>query len=189
LIGRKFSDPTVQKDRKLLPYKIVDKDGAPYIEVKVRGENKLFSPEQISAMILERLKEIAEAYLGRPVKHAVITVPAYFQDLQRKATKDAGTIAGLSVERVINEPTAAALAYGLNEKGEQNILVYDLGGGTFDVSILTIDNGIFEVVATNGDTHLGGEDFDQRVMEHFLKIWKKKNGVDAGTDKKAVQKT
>jgi len=188
LIGRRFSDPSVQKDRKLLPYKIVDKDGVPYIEVKVRGEPKQFSAEQISAMILERMKEVAEAYLGRPVKHAVITVPAYFNDAQRKATKDAGTIAGLSVERVINEPTAAALAYGLNEKGEQNILVYDLGGGTFDVSILTIDNGIFEVVATNGDTHLGGEDFDQRVMEHFLKMWKKKTGVDASTDKKAVQK-
>jgi heat shock protein 5 len=188
LIGRRFSDPSVQKDRKLLPYKIIDKDSVPYIEVKVRGETKIFSAEQISAMILERMKEVAEAYLGRPVKHAVITVPAYFNDAQRKATKDAGTIAGLSVERVINEPTAAALAYGLNEKTEQNILVYDLGGGTFDVSILTIDNGIFEVVATNGDTHLGGEDFDQRVMEHFLKMWKKKTGVDAATDKKAIQK-
>jgi heat shock protein 5 len=139
-------------------------------------------------MILVKMKEVAEAYIGKPVKHAVITVPAYFNDAQRKATKDAGTIAGLSVERVINEPTAAALAYGLNEKGEQNILVYDLGGGTFDVSILTIDDGIFEVIATNGDTHLGGEDFDQRVMEHFLKLWKKKTGSDASTDKRAIQK-
>lgn len=126
LIGRRFSDSSVQRDRKLLPYKIIDKDGAPYIQVKIKGEDKVYSPEQISAMILERMKEVAEAYLGRPVKHAVITVPAYFNDAQRKATKDAGTISGLSVERVINEPTAAALAYGLNEKGEQNILVYDL---------------------------------------------------------------
>jgi len=188
LIGRRFSDQSVQRDRKLLPYKIIDKDGAPYIEVKVKGQPKVFSPEQISAFILKKMKEVAEAYLGKPVKHAVITVPAYFNDAQRKATKDAGTIAGLSVERVINEPTAAALAYGLNEKTEQNILVYDLGGGTFDVSILTIDGGIFEVVSTNGDTHLGGEDFDQRVMEHFLKLWKKKTGTDAATDKKAVQK-
>lgn len=188
LIGRRFSDSSVQRDRKLLPYKIIDKDGAPYIQVKIKGEDKVYSPEQISAMILERMKEVAEAYLGRPVKHAVITVPAYFNDAQRKATKDAGTISGLSVERVINEPTAAALAYGLNEKGEQNILVYDLGGGTFDVSILTIDNGMFEVIATNGDTHLGGEDFDQRVMEHFLKMWKKKTGSDAASDKKSIQK-
>jgi len=188
LIGRRFTDSSVQRDRKLLPYKIIDKDGSPYIEVKVKGANKVYSPEQISAMILEKMKEIAEAYIGKPVKHAVITVPAYFNDAQRKATKDAGTISGLSVERVINEPTAAALAYGLHEKGEQNILVYDLGGGTFDVSILTIDSGIFEVIATNGDTHLGGEDFDQRVMEHFLKLWKKKTGTDASNDKKSVQK-
>jgi len=188
LIGRKFSDPTVQRDRKLLPYNILDKDGAPVIEVLVGGQKKIFTPEQISAMILDKMKIIAEAYLGQPVKHAVITVPAYFNDAQRQATKDAGTISGLKVERIINEPTAAAIAYGLDEKGEKNILVYDLGGGTFDVSILTIDDGIFEVIATNGDTHLGGEDFDQRVMEHFLKIFKKKVGKDASTDKKAIQK-
>jgi len=188
LIGRKFNDPNVQKDRKLLPYKIVDKDGAPVIEVVVKGEAKIYTPEQISAMILERMKEVAEAYIGRPVKHAVITVPAYFNDAQRQATKDAGTIAGLKVERIINEPTAAAIAYGLDEKKEKNILVFDLGGGTFDVSILSIDNGIFEVEATNGDTHLGGEDFDQRVMEHFFKLWKKKTGLDAVKDKKASSK-
>jgi len=188
LIGRKFTDPTVQRDRKLLPFTIIDKDGAPNIQVVVGGQKKVYTPEQISAMILEKMKTVAEAYLGQPVKHAVITVPAYFNDAQRQATKDAGTIAGLKVERIINEPTAAAIAYGLDEKGEKNILVYDLGGGTFDVSILTIDDGIFEVVATNGDTHLGGEDFDQRVMEHFLKLWKKKSGKDAGGDKKSVQK-
>jgi heat shock protein 5 len=188
LIGRKFSDPTVQKDRKLMPYKVIDKDGAPVIEVIVKGEAKIFTPEQISAIILEKMKEVAEAYLGRPVKHAVITVPAYFNDAQRQATKDAGTISGLKVERIINEPTAAAIAYGLDEKKEKNILVFDLGGGTFDVSILSIDNGIFEVEATNGDTHLGGEDFDQRVMEHFFKIWKKKTGKDAAKDKRSTQK-
>jgi len=186
--GRRFTDPTVQRDKKLLPYNIIDKDGIPAIEVEVAGVRKVFSPEQISAMILEKMKTIAEAYLGQPVKHAVITVPAYFNDAQRQATKDAGTIAGLKVERIINEPTAAAIAYGLDEKGEKNIMVYDLGGGTFDVSILTIDNGIFEVVATNGDTHLGGEDFDQRVMEHFLKIFKKKSKKDASADKRAIQK-
>jgi len=188
LIGRKYTDPTVQKDKKLLPYAIVDKDGAPVVKVVVNGQDKIYTPEQISAMILEKMKTIAEAYLGKPVKHAVITVPAYFNDAQRQATKDAGTIAGLKVERIINEPTAAAIAYGLDEKGEKNILVYDLGGGTFDVSILAIDDGIFEVIATNGDTHLGGEDFDQRVMEHFLKLWKKKTGKDASGDKKSVQK-
>jgi len=188
LIGRKYNDPTIQKDKKLLPFQIVDKDGAPVVKVIVGGQDKIYTPEQISAMILEKMKTTAEAYLGKPVKHAVITVPAYFNDAQRQATKDAGTIAGLKVERIINEPTAAAIAYGLDEKGEKNILVYDLGGGTFDVSILAIDDGIFEVIATNGDTHLGGEDFDQRVMEHFLKLYKKKTGKDAGVDKKSVQK-
>jgi heat shock protein 5 len=188
LIGRRWEDPTVQRDRKLLPFTVVNKDGAPYVQVEVGGENKEFSPEQISAIILVKMKEIAEAYLGVPVKRAVITCPAYFNDAQRQATKDAGTIAGLYVERIINEPTAAAIAYGLDEKAEKNILVYDLGGGTFDVSVLTIDNGIFEVIATNGDTHLGGEDFDQRVMEHFFKIWEKKSGKDARQDKRAVQK-
>jgi heat shock protein 5 len=188
LIGRRYDDPTVQRDRKLLPFSIINKDGAPYVQVEINGEKKDYSPEQISAIILVKMKEIAEAYLGVPVKRAVITCPAYFNDAQRQATKDAGTIAGLYVERIINEPTAAAIAYGLDEKAEKNILVYDLGGGTFDVSVLTIDNGIFEVIATNGDTHLGGEDFDQRVMEHFFKMWQKKTGKDASQDKRAVQK-
>merc|ERR1712230_122902 len=134
------------------------------------------------------MKEIAEAYIGKEVKDAVVTVPAYFNDAQRQATKDAGTISGLNVARIINEPTAAAIAYGLDKKGEKNILVFDLGGGTFDVSILTIDNGVFEVVSTNGDTHLGGEDFDQRVIDYFVKLFKKKSGKDVSADVKAVQK-
>ena len=153
------------------------------------GEQKL-SPEQVSAMILIKMKEIAEAYLGREVSHAVVTVPAYFNDAQRQATKDAGLISGLEVLRIINEPTAAAIAYGMDKKsGEKNIIVFDLGGGTFDVSLLTIDNGVFEVVATAGDTHLGGEDFDQRVTDHFVKIFKKKNnGIDIRKDPRAFQK-
>ncbi|GAB4855575.1 Luminal-binding protein 5 [Ancistrocladus abbreviatus] len=190
LIGRKFDDPEVQKDIKMLPYKVVKKDGKPYIQVKIKdGEVKVFSPEEISAMILGKMKETAEAYLGQKIKHAVVTVPAYFNDAQRQATKDAGTIAGLNVARIINEPTAAAIAYGLDKKGgEKNILVYDLGGGTFDVSILTIDNGVFEVLATSGDTHLGGEDFDHRIMDHFIKLIKKKYNKDISKDKKALGK-
>jgi heat shock protein 5 len=189
LIGRRFDDAEVQRDKKLYPYKIIEREGKPYIEVTFKGEKKIFSPEEISAMILGRMKETAENYLGREVKNAVVTCPAYFNDAQRQATKDAGTIAGLNVLRIINEPTAAAIAYGLdNSKVEKNILVFDLGGGTFDVSVLTIDNGVFEVIATNGDTHLGGEDFDQRVMEYFLKSWKKKTGKDAAHDKRAIQK-
>merc|ERR1712080_409775 len=143
---------------------------------------------EISAMVLVKMKETAEAYLGKKVTHAVVTVPAYFNDAQRQATKDAGVISGMTVLRIINEPTAAAIAYGLDKKTESNILVYDLGGGTFDVSLLTIDNGVFEVVATAGDTHLGGEDFDQRVMEHFVKVFKKKKGKDLRKDNRAVQK-
>jgi len=188
LIGRSFDDPYVQNDIKMLPYTIVNKDGKPYIEVSVKGQKKQYSPEEISAMVLQKMKQTAEAYLGKPVKNAVITVPAYFNDAQRLATKDAGTIAGLNVVRIINEPTAAAIAYGLDVKTEKNILVFDLGGGTFDVSILTIDNGVFEVIATNGDTHLGGEDFDNRVMQYFLKLYEKKTGKDASKDKKAVSK-
>jgi endoplasmic reticulum chaperone BiP len=189
LVGRRFDDATVQKDMKLMPYKIVNRGGKPVVEVKFKGENKQYSPEEISAMILTRMKETAEAYLGRKVSHAVVTVPAYFNDAQRQATKDAGVIAGLTVDRIINEPTAAAIAYGLDEKrGEKTILVFDLGGGTFDVTVLTVDNGVFEVLATNGDTHLGGEDFDHRVMEHFLRQYKKKTGSDAGQDKRAIQK-
>jgi heat shock protein 5 len=189
LIGRTFDDPNVQRDSKLLPYKIINKDNKPYIEVTLKGEKRLFSPEEISGMVLQKMKQIAEAYLGQPVKNAVVTVPAYFNDAQRQATKDAGRIAGLNVVRIINEPTAAAIAYGLDQKGkEKNILVFDLGGGTFDVSVLTIDNGVFEVIATNGDTHLGGEDFDQRTMEYLLKQWKKKTGLDASNDKRALGK-
>jgi len=190
LIGRKFMDKTVQSDIKLLPYAVVNKHDKPQVEVEVSpGDRKQFSPEEVSAMILQKMRSIAETYLGEDVKHAVVTVPAYFNDAQRQATKDAGTISGMTVQRIINEPTAAAIAYGLDKKGkEQNILVFDLGGGTFDVTLLTIDNGVFEVLATNGDTHLGGEDFDQRVMQYFIKMIKKKNNVDISSDKRAVQK-
>jgi len=188
-IGREWSDKTVQHDVKLLPFALINKSGRPFIQVKSGKEEKTFAPEEISAMVLGKMKEYAEAYLGKKVTHAVVTVPAYFNDAQRQATKDAGTIAGLNVMRIINEPTAAAIAYGLDKKeGEKNILVFDLGGGTFDVSLLTIDNGVFEVVATNGDTHLGGEDFDQRVMEYFIKLYKKKKGKDVRSDNRAVQK-
>lgn len=190
LIGRRFDDPEVQRDMKLLPYKIVNKDGKPYIQVKIKdGEIKVFSPEEISAMILGKMKETAESYLGKKIKNAVVTVPAYFNDAQRQATKDAGVIAGLNVVRIINEPTAAAIAYGLDKKGEEkNILVFDLGGGTFDVSILALDNGVFEVLSTSGDTHLGGEDFDHRVMEYFIKLIKKKYNKDISKDNKALGK-
>lgn len=181
LIGRKFDDKEVQRDLQWVPYDVVKgKGGKPYVRTKVvGGVEKDLSPEEISSMILVKMKEIAENYLGREIKHAVVTVPAYFNDAQRSATKDAGTIAGLDVLRIINEPTAAAIAYGMDKKqGEQNIIVFDLGGGTFDVSLLTIDNGVFEVAATAGDTHLGGEDFDQRMTEHFVKVFKKKTGKD-----------
>merc|ERR1712022_31238 len=188
LIGRRFKDSTVQKDMKLLPFKIVEKSGKPLISVQVQGAEKTMAPEEVSSMVLTKMKETAENYLGKEVKHAVITVPAYFNDAQRTSSKDAGTIAGMEVLRIINEPTAAAIAYGLDKKTEKNILVYDLGGGTFDVSLLTIDNGVFEVVATNGDTHLGGEDFDQRVMQHFIKIFNKKTSTDMTKDKRSMQK-
>jgi heat shock protein 5 len=189
LIGRKFNDKEVQQDRKYLPFDLINKDTKPYIKTEVRGEAKIYAPEEISAMVLVKMKEIAEAYLGRKVKNAVVTVPAYFNDAQRQATKDAGTIAGLNVVRIINEPTAAAIAYGLSKKGgEKNIMVFDLGGGTFDVSILTIDQGVFEVISTSGDTHLGGEDFDQRTLDHFLKLIKKKHNKDLSDDRRAVQK-
>lgn len=189
LIGRDFNDQTVQADAKLLPFKLVNKNGKPQVQVKVKGDDKVFAPEEISAMVLTKMKETAEAYLGKKVKSAVITVPAYFNDAQRQATKDAGAIAGLNVLRIINEPTAAAIAYGFDqEEGEKNIMVYDLGGGTFDVSILTIDSGVFEVLSTSGDTHLGGEDFDQRVMQYLFKQFKKRTNLDCSTDKKAIQK-
>merc|ERR1711966_494621 len=183
-----MGDKTVQSDKKLLPFEIVDKQGKPQIQVFVKGEKKNLAPEEVSSMILVKMKEVAENYLGKEVKHAVITVPAYFNDAQRQSTKDAGTISGMNVLRIINEPTAAAIAYGLDKKAEKNILVYDFGGGTFDVSLLTIDNGVFEVVATNGDTHLGGEDFDQRVMQHFIKIFNKKHNVDMSKDSRSLQK-
>ncbi|KAJ9273634.1 hypothetical protein DTO212C5_268 [Paecilomyces variotii] len=169
LIGRKFSDPEVQADMKHFPFKVVDKNGKPVVEVEFKGETKQFTPEEISSMVLTKMRETAESYLGGTVNNAVVTVPAYFNDSQRQATKDAGLIAGLNVLRIINEPTAAAIAYGLDKKaeGERNVLIFDLGGGTFDVSLLTIEEGIFEVKSTAGDTHLGGEDFDNRLVNHF----------------------
>lgn len=190
LIGRKFDDKEVQRDVKWLPYDVVSKGGKPYVSVEMPNVGtKQLSPEEVSAMILSKMKEIAENFLGQEVKHAVVTVPAYFNDAQRQATKDAGTISGLDVLRIINEPSAAAIAYGLDKKsGEKNVIVFDLGGGTFDVSLLTIDNGIFEVVSTSGDTHLGGEDFDQRLTEHFVKVFQKKNKVDIKKDVRALQK-
>merc|ERR1711893_269076 len=170
--------------------KVIEKDTKPHIVLQTSAGEKVFAAEEISSMVLIKMKEVAEAYLGTEVTHAVVTVPAYFNDAQRQATKDAGTIAGLNIMRIINEPTAAAIAYGLDKdkEGEKNVLVFDLGGGTFDVSLLTIDSGVFEVVATNGDTHLGGEDFDQRVMDHFMKLYKKKTGKDVRKDNRAVQK-
>jgi len=177
LIGRKFNDPEVQSDVKHFPFKVIDKGGKPYIQVQYRGETKEFSPEEISSMVLLKMRETAESYLGYSVNDAVVTVPAYFNDSQRQATKDAGTISGMNVLRIINEPTAAAIAYGLDKKvsGERNVLIFDLGGGTFDVSLLTIEEGIFEVKATAGDTHLGGEDFDNRLVNHFVQEFKRKN--------------
>merc|ERR1712072_237860 len=189
LIGRNFDDSTVQRDLKHWPFKVVKDDNKkPKLEVEFKCESKTFTPEEISAMILTKMKETAEAHLGQPVRDAVVTVPAYFNDSQSQATKDAGVIAGLNVLRIINEPTAAAIAYGLDKKTEKNILVYDLGGGSFDVSLLTIDNGVFEVVATNGDTHLGGSDFDQNLVDWASKIFKEKTGKDAKKDKKAISK-
>lgn len=189
LIGRQWSEKSVQSDKKFFPFEMVEQKSKPHVQVNVNGKKSVFSPEEISAMVLTKMKETAETYLGKKVTHAVVTVPAYFNDAQRAATKDAGTIAGLNVMRIINEPTAAAIAYGLDKKeGEKNILVFDLGGGTFDVSLLTIDGGVFEVVSTNGDTHLGGEDFDQRVMEYFMKLYKKKTGKDVRKNDRSVQK-
>eukprot|EP00892_Ulva_mutabilis_P003896 jgi/Ulvmu1/1879/UM012_0036.1 len=192
LIGRQFTDAEVQRDMKLLSFDVVNHNGKPYVGVEVKGEQKQFSPEEVSAMILTKLKQTAEEYLGVPVTDAVITVPAYFNDAQRQATKDAGHIAGLNVQRILNEPTAAAVAYGLDTAGgsaaEQTVLVYDLGGGTLDVSVLSIDGGVFEVLATAGDTHLGGEDFDQRVMQHVLRQVQRRHGVDASGDGRALQK-
>ena len=184
LIGRKFSDDEVQKDHDIMPYEIVKKgDG---VAVKMGG--KEYTPEEVSAMILSKIKADAESFLGEKVTEAVISVPAYFDDSQRQATKDAGKIAGLEVKRIINEPTAAALAYGLESKKDEKIAVFDLGGGTFDVSILELGDGVFEVRSTNGDTHLGGEDFDNRIVNHFLDVFKNEEGVDLKTDKAAMQR-
>ncbi|THU93826.1 heat shock protein 70 [Dendrothele bispora CBS 962.96] len=189
LIGRKMDDPDIQRDIKHWPFDVKEKGGKPVISVEYKGEKRDFTPEEISAMVLGKMKETAEAYLGEKVTHAVVTVPAYFNDAQRQATKDAGTIAGLQVLRIINEPTAAAIAYGLNKKGgESQIIVYDLGGGTFDVSLLSIDDGVFEVLATAGDTHLGGEDFDNRVIDYFIKSYKKKTGTDVSKNLRALGK-
>jgi len=191
LIGRKYDDHKIQEDLKHWPFKVVNDCGKPKIQVEFKGEMKRFTPEEISSMVLTKMKETAEAYLGGTVKDAVITVPAYFNDSQRQATKDAGAIAGLNVLRVINEPTAAALAYGLdkNLKGERNVLIFDLGGGTFDVSILTIDEGsLFEVKATAGDTHLGGEDFDNRLVNHLADEFKRKFKKDIRQNPRALRR-
>jgi len=189
LIGRDWTDKAVQSDMKYFPFKLINKNDKPHVQVDTKDGEKVFAAEEISSMVLQKMKEVAEAFLGQKVTHAVVTVPAYFNDAQRQATKDAGTISGMTIMRIINEPTAAAIAYGLDKKeGEKNVLVFDLGGGTFDVSLLTIDNGVFEVISTNGDTHLGGEDFDQRVMDHFIKLYKKKKGKDLRKDARAVQK-
>ncbi|KAM9785718.1 heat shock 70 kDa protein-like [Neosynchiropus ocellatus] len=190
LIGRKFEDSIVQADMKLWPFNVVSDSGKPKVQVEYKGEMKTFSPEEISSMVLVKMKEIAEAYLGQKVSNAVITVPAYFNDSQRQATKDAGVISGLNVLRIINEPTAAAIAYGLDKskRGEHNVLIFDLGGGTFDVSILTIEDGIFEVKATAGDTHLGGEDFDNRMVNHFVEEFKRKHKKDISNNKRALRR-
>merc|ERR1711871_1535195 len=190
LIGRKFADPIVQADIKLWPFKVIAGAGdKPMIQVNFGGEDKKFHPEEVSSMILTKMKETAESYLGGDVKNAVVTVPAYFNDAQRQATKDAGQICGLNVLRIINEPTAAAIAYGLDKVNEdvdeKNILVFDLGGGTFDVSLLALDGGIFEVKATAGDTHLGGEDFDNNLVAHCLKEFRRKHKKDISDNVRA----
>jgi L1 cell adhesion molecule like protein len=190
LIGRRFEDSTVQSDMKHWPFKVVSDSGKPKIQVEYKGETKTFSPEEVSSMVLVKMKETAEAYLGQKVTDAVITVPAYFNDSQRQATKDAGTISGLNVLRIINEPTAAAIAYGLDKKvtGERNVLIFDLGGGTFDVSMLTIEEGIFEVKSTAGDTHLGGEDFDNRMVNHFVQEFNRKHKKDLSSNPRALRR-
>ena len=190
LIGRQFSDKCVQNDIKNWPFSVVDKGGKPFIQVQYKGDTKDFRPEELSAMILVKMKQIAEGFLNETVTKACITVPAYFCDAQRQATKDAGNIAGLDVLRIINEPTAAAIAYGLDnvKNGEQTILVFDLGGGTFDVSLLSIDEGVFEVKATAGDTHLGGEDFDTRILQHFMTEFKRKHKKDISTSAKSLNR-
>ncbi|KAG8835587.1 Heat shock protein sks2 [Serendipita sp. 411] len=190
LIGRRFDDPEVKKDMIHWPFTVVDKEGSPFIQVQYLGEEKTFSPQEISAMVLSKMKEISEAKLGKTVQKAVVTVPAYFNDSQRLATKDAGIIAGLDVLRIINEPTAAAIAYGLDQqsKTEKNVLIFDLGGGTFDVSLLNITGGVFTVKATAGDTHLGGEDFDNNLLDFFKGEFKKKTKHDISDDPRALRR-
>jgi len=190
LIGRDYNDPHVQNDMKSLSYTVVNSSNKPHVEVQYKGETKKFSPEEISAMVLTKMKSCAESYLGTEVKDAVVTVPAYFNDAQRQATKDAGTIAGLNVLRIINEPTSAAIAYGLdkNDSGEKNVLIFDLGGGTFDVSLLNIDDGIFEVKATAGDTHCGGSDFDNILVDYMVKEFKKKHKMDISNNKRSIRR-
>ncbi|XP_045207363.1 heat shock cognate 71 kDa protein [Mercenaria mercenaria] len=190
LIGRKFDDSAVQSDMKHWPFTVLNDASKPKLQVEYKGETKTFFPEEISSMVLNKMKETAEAFLGKTVTNAVVTVPAYFNDSQRQATKDAGTISGLNVLRIINEPTAAAIAYGLDKKvgGERHVLIFDLGGGTFDVSILTIEDGIFEVKSTSGDTHLGGEDFDNRMVNHFIQEFKRKHKKDMSENKRAVRR-
>ncbi|KAI8083807.1 hsp71-like protein [Thamnidium elegans] len=190
MIGRRFADAEIQADMKHWPFKVIDKEGKPNIEVEFKGEKKTFTPEEISSMILVKMKETSEAYLGGTIDSAVITVPAYFNDSQRQATKDSGAISGLNVLRIINEPTAAAIAYGLDKqsKAETNVLIFDLGGGTFDVSLLTIEDGIFEVKATAGDTHLGGEDFDNRLVDHFMQEFKRKYKKDISGNARAIRR-
>ena len=191
LIGRAFSDPIVQRDLKNISYKVKQASGdKPVIQVEYKNEEQEFTPEQISSMVLTKMKKTAEDFIGESVTDAVITVPAYFNDAQRQATKDAGAIAGLNVLRIINEPTAAAIAYGLDNKknGEKNVLIFDLGGGTFDVSLLTIDDGIFEVKATAGDTHLGGSDFDNLLVQHFAQEFKRKSKLDMMENKRSVRR-
>ncbi|XP_027122715.1 heat shock 70 kDa protein-like [Coffea arabica] len=193
LIGRRCSDPSVQADMRHWPFKVIAGPGdKPMIVVQYKGEEKHFAPEEISSMVLTKMREVAESFLGQTVKNAVITVPAYFNDSQRQATKDAGAIAAINVMRIINEPTAAAIAYGLDKKGsrtgEKNVLIFDLGGGTFDVSLLTIEEGIFEVKATAGDTHLGGEDFDNRLVNHFVQEFKRKNKKDISGNARALRR-
>jgi len=190
LLGRKFNDPSVQSDKKHWSFNVVNDNDKPKIQVEFKGQEKVFTPEEISSMVLTKMKDTAEAFLGETVSDAVITVPAYFNDAQRQATKDAGAIAGLNVLRIINEPTAAAIAYGLDKKGgsEKNILIFDLGGGTFDVSVLAIEDGIFEVKSTAGDTHLGGEDFDNRLVNHFIQDFKRKHKKDISQNKRSLRR-
>nr|AGQ50609.1 heat shock protein 70 [Neoseiulus cucumeris] len=192
LIGRRYDDSSIQGDMKHWSFKVANDSGRPKIQVDFKGERKSFYPEEISSMVLTKMRETAEAYLGQPVKDAVITVPAYFNDSQRQATKDAGTIAGLNVMRIINEPTAAAIAYGLDKRkvssGENNVLIFDLGGGTFDVSILSIEDGVFEVKSTAGDTHLGGEDFDNRMVNHFVEEFRRKHRKDISKNARALRR-